>query len=98
MLRCDVCDSSEVEDTLAYLGLDNPIKHWVKLDSGEHRCNRCHDSIQETVYDYEQKDPEEDMDVLEVVWEETPVDKSVFMRYNKHMEDGEDVPVIKVVE
>lgn len=53
MLRCDVCDSSEVEDTLAFLGINNPIRNWVKLKSGEHRCNRCHKSIMEVNAEFE---------------------------------------------
>jgi hypothetical protein len=45
MKRCDICDSTEIIDTMVIVG-EEPLKYWVELDNGDHRCDRCEDSIQ----------------------------------------------------
>lgn len=66
--RCDVCDSTEMNDTLADLGLDEPIAYWVKLTDPKtnttfHRCSRCFEAINETVNEMEEEDEEELEDI-----------------------------------
>lgn len=59
MKRCDVCDSTEITDTLAELGFSTPITSWYLLDDGRHRCNRCQEEIAELTMDYTMDDNEE---------------------------------------
>lgn len=62
MKRCDTCDSTEMEDTIFNLGIENtPLTSWVVVENPDgttvDRCNRCMESINEALGEFE--DPEE---------------------------------------
>lgn len=61
MRRCDTCDSTDRKggDTLANMGISAPIAYWEVLDSGEHRCNRCVESIDEALSEMEEDEDNE---------------------------------------
>lgn len=59
MKRCIICDSTEHHDTLADLGINNPITHWhIDKDDHTYMCNRCERSVANTLGHYT------DLDVL----------------------------------
>jgi len=46
MKRCAVCDSTEIHDTIAELGFNNPITHWHHdKRTDDFICNRCDKEI-----------------------------------------------------
>jgi len=58
--RCDICDSTEYTDTLADMGMNLPIEYWIPLETGDSRCNRCHEEVSETLYVLNLEDEEQD--------------------------------------
>lgn len=52
MKRCDICDSTEVHDTLEEIGIIDPIKFWVRNNTGGYDCSRCYTSVKETLEEY----------------------------------------------
>lgn len=45
-MRCDICDSTEFNNNL-----EVPITSWIRLYEGGDRCNVCHKSSSDNLYE-----------------------------------------------
>jgi hypothetical protein len=89
MKRCVICDSTDVYDTLADLGFNNPITHWhIDKRNGDYICNRCDTAIvKESQWKFNNVEVEaDDLDALD---EFTNEDDDQFID-SLHIKNGVD--------